>query len=64
MVDNFGVKHIGNKHAYHLINMLRQDYKIEEDWDGNQYLGITLNWDYKKHKVHLSMPDYVEKALA
>ena len=44
--------------------MLRQDYKIEEDWEGTRYLGITLDWDYTKCKVHLSMPGYVEKAQA
>jgi hypothetical protein len=43
---------------------LKQDNEIKEDWDGNQYLGITLNWDYKKREVHLSMPGYVKKALA
>jgi hypothetical protein len=37
---------------------------IKEDWEGTRYLGITLNWDYKKCKVHLSMPEYVEQALA
>jgi hypothetical protein len=58
------IKYIGKEHAQHLINTLKQDYEIKEDWDGNQYLVITLDWDYKKCKVHLSMLDYVEKALA
>jgi hypothetical protein len=48
----------------HLIDTLKTDYEIEEDWDGNQYLGMTLDWDYKTRQVHLSMPGYVEKALA
>ncbi len=64
VVDNFGIKYIGKEHTKHLINMLKQYYKIKEDWDGNQYLGITLDWDYKKHEVHPSMPGYVKKALA
>jgi hypothetical protein len=55
-VDDFGIKYIGKEHAQHLINTMKQDYKIKEDWDGNQYLGITLDWDYKKREVHLSMP--------
>jgi len=29
-----------------------------------RYLGITHDWDYKKCEVHLSMPGYVECALA
>jgi hypothetical protein len=64
VVDDFGVKYIGKDYVQHLINTLKQDYEIKEDWDGNQYLSITLDWDYKKRKVHLSMPGYIDKALA
>jgi hypothetical protein len=64
VVDNFGVKYINETDVNHLIQTLKQDYEIEEDWEGTWYLGITLDWDYKKHEVHLSMPGYVEQALA
>jgi hypothetical protein len=64
VVDDFGMKYIGEEHAQHLINALKTDCKIEEDWDGNRYLGMTLDWAYKTRQVHLSMmPGYVEKAL-
>jgi hypothetical protein len=63
-VDDFGVKYINETDVNHLIQALKQDYEIEEDWEGNRYLGITLDWDYKKREVHLSMPGYVERALA
>jgi len=33
------------------------------DWTGRRYIGITLDWDYKRRQVHLSMPNYVKKAL-
>jgi hypothetical protein len=46
----------------HLISVLQQDYEVDTDWDGTQYLGLTLHWDYKYRKVHLSMPGYIEKA--
>ena len=29
-----------------------------------RYLGLTINWDYKFRKVHLSMPRFINKALA
>jgi hypothetical protein len=29
VVDDFGVKYIGEEHAQHLINTLKQDYEIE-----------------------------------
>jgi hypothetical protein len=64
IVDNFGVKYIGKEHVHHLIQTLKEHYEIKEDWEGTRYLGITLDWDYKKCKVHLSLPGYVERALA
>jgi hypothetical protein len=45
VVDDFGVKYINKTDVNHLIQTLKQDYKIEEDWEGTQYLGITLDWD-------------------
>ena len=64
MVDDFGVKYIGKEHVLHLLQVLKQDYEIEEDWEGTRYLGMNIDWDYKKREVHLSMPGYVEKVLA
>ena len=63
VVDDFGLKYINKTDVNHLISMLSQDYKIIMDWDGTQYLGLTLDWDYKLRKVHISMPEYIEKAL-
>jgi hypothetical protein len=45
IVDDFGVKYIGQEHANHLINALQQCYKISIDWTGSQYLGLKLKWD-------------------
>jgi hypothetical protein len=64
VVDDFGIKYIGKEHVMHLIKVLKEHYKVEEDWEGKQYLGITLDWDYKNPKAHLSMPEHVECALA
>ncbi len=63
VVDNFGVKYVGTEHAHHLKNTLKKHYKLTCDWTGTQYIGITLDWDYTKHQVHLSIPNYVKKAL-
>jgi hypothetical protein len=62
-VDDFGVKYVGEEHAQHLKNTLEEHYKLTCNWTGTQYIGITLDWDYKKQQVHLSMPNYVKKAL-
>ena len=63
VVDDFGVKYVGKEHAIHLKNTLEGHYKVTQDWKGNRYIGITLDWDYKQRQVHLSMPGYVAKAL-
>jgi hypothetical protein len=63
VVDDFGVKFIGKEHAQHLKNKLEEHYKLTCNWTGKQYIGITLDWDYNKCHVHLSMPNYVQKAL-
>jgi hypothetical protein len=63
VVDNFGIKYINKADAEHLLAVLEQDYKCDKDWEGTCYLGITIDWDYKSHKVHLSMPSYIGKSL-
>ncbi|EJK68827.1 hypothetical protein THAOC_09958 [Thalassiosira oceanica] len=64
VVDDFGVKYVGEEHARHLVDILKSHYKITEDWEGGKYIGIDLEWDYIKRQVHLHMPDYIRKALA
>ena len=56
VVDDFGVKYVGQEHADHLIVALKHTYEIEVDTKGDKYLGISLDWDYVKGEVHLSMP--------
>ncbi len=33
------------------------------DWEGKKYTRLTLDWDYTKRKVHLSMPMYIGASL-
>ena len=63
VVDDFGVKYVGEEHAHHLKNTLEEHYKLTCNWTGTQYIGITLDRDYTKRQVHLSLPNYVKKAL-
>jgi hypothetical protein len=62
-VDDFGIKYIGQEHTNHLAKILEEHYKCSIDWDGNQYLGMNMDWDYNGHRVHVSMLDYVPEAL-
>ena len=63
IVDDFGVKYVGKEHADHLIKILSEFYDVADDWHGTKYCGITLDWDYIKQQVHLSMPGYCDEAL-
>ncbi len=63
VVDGFGIKYVGKEHAQHLKNTLKEHYKLTCNLTGKQYIRITLDWDCNKHHVHLSMPNYVQKAL-
>ena len=62
-MDDFGVKYVGEKHALHLKQTLEEKYKVTTEWDGTIYIGIKLDWDYKRRQVHLSLPRYTDKAL-
>jgi hypothetical protein len=62
-VDNFGIKYFGREHASHLAKILVEHNKCSLDWDGTQYLGMNIDWDYNGCKVHVSMLDYVPEAL-
>jgi hypothetical protein len=63
VVDDFGVKYTALADVQHLVDVLKKNYKITEDWSGRKYIGLSLDWDYQNQKVHISMPGYVEKAL-
>jgi hypothetical protein len=63
VVDDFGIKYVGKDNADHLLNALKNLYTITTDWTGSLYCGLTINWDYDKHHVDISMPGYVTAAL-
>ncbi len=62
-VDDFCIKYIGWEHTNHLAKILKEHYKCSIAWDGNQFLGMIIDWDYNGHKVYFSMLDYVTEAL-
>jgi hypothetical protein len=63
VVDDFGVKYIGQEHAAHLMTCIKKNYSISSDWNGTAYCGLNLDWDYKDRTVDLSMPGYIKSAL-
>jgi hypothetical protein len=63
VVDDFGVKYVGQEHAEHLMSCIKKNYNISSDWNGMAYCGLTLDWDYNDRTVDLSMPGYIKAAL-
>jgi hypothetical protein len=45
VVDNFGVKYVNKEDVDHLIASIKTTYSLTEDWTGNLYCGIVLEWD-------------------
>ena len=62
-MDDFGAKYVKGIHALYLKNTQEENYTVMTEWNRKRYIGITLDWDYTRRQVHLSMPGYVEKAL-
>ena len=63
-VDDFGVKYFAKHNLNHLISSLLKNYKTSTDYSGTNYCGLTLGWHYNEGYVDVSMPEYVQKALA
>ena len=63
VVDDFGIKYTNKEDADHLMAVLKENYKVKEDWEGERYIGLHMRWDYQGSKVHVAMPEYVQKAL-
>ena len=63
VVDDFAVKYTDRKHAEHLMNSLKENYSVSEDWAGTKYCGIQLDWDYDQRTCDLSMPGYIDRAI-
>ena len=45
------------------MKVLKEDHTISHDWEGKQYIGLTIDWDYEKQEVHISITGYIEDAL-
>jgi hypothetical protein len=64
IIDDFGVKYKRKEDVDHLIAAIKSKYKkLTEDWTGELYCSIKLQWDYDKHTLNISMLGYVIKQL-
>jgi hypothetical protein len=63
VVDNFSIKYENKDDVDHLIASIKKDCLLTEDWMGNLYCGIQLDWEYAGWTVDISMPRYIKKKL-
>jgi hypothetical protein len=63
-INNFEVKYISDENLRHLFAALHTEtYDIVEDWAGDLYCGINLEWNYARRWVDFAMPTYAIKNL-
>ena len=62
-IDDFGSKANSLYDAHHLLNSIRKHFKYSIDWEGQNYLGLTLDWNYYEKYFYISMPGYVQTEL-
>ena len=63
-IDDFGIKYFTKADADHLLNTLQQNYTLSINWEGKNYLGLQLDWNYTHGYVDVSMPEYIPKLLS
>ena len=62
-VYDFGVKYFSKDYADHLLSALRLHYKISVDYEDMHYCGFTIEWNYEKGYVDISMPKNISALL-
>ena len=62
-VDDFGIKYMNTEDLTHLLSTLQSHYGVTVDKEGKNFCGLTLDWNYSKGYVDISMPGYINKVL-
>ena len=64
VVDDFAVKYTARADVQHLLDAIHTVFpKTIENWDGDEFLKLKLEWDYARRTCDVSLPGYIEKAL-
>ena len=62
-VDDFGIKYWSKEDADHLCNAIGANFRFTVDWEGTNYCGLSLDWNYSLEYVDISMPKYIPAVL-
>ena len=63
VVDNFGVKYVGNQHVKHLIQVLQKLLTLSIYWTCTLFFGLTIAWYYENRTCYISTAQYLKEAL-
>ena len=62
-VDNFRVNYFSKDNADCHLNSIGKHYTVLNNWEGRNYLGLTIEWNYKEGYANILMLEYVVKSL-
>ena len=62
-VDDFGIKYFSQDDINHLMKALEAHYTCTKDWEGKNFCGLTLEWNYYKKYCDISMPGYISQCI-
>ena len=60
IVDDFRVEYVEKRNVDHLANVLKQHHTISEDWKGEKYDGMDIDWEYLKRTYRATMDGYIQ----
>lgn len=58
-VDDFRIKYYSDNDIRHLCNAIGANFRYTVDNIGNNYCGLTIDWNYEEGYVDISMPKAV-----
>ena len=62
-VSNFSIRYHIQNDLDHLLNALRTTYEIFTNSTGGSYIVLTIEWEYVKGYIDISMPKYILKEI-
>ena len=63
-IDDFGVQYHSKEDLKHFLLALKKHYEYHLDKSGEQCIGLTVRWNWKKEYSDVSMPSYINKLLS
>ena len=63
VVDDFAIKYPDKAAVEHLFTAIREEYRLEVDWAGSKYIGMSVDYNKKARWLDIWMPGYVSAAL-